>query len=65
MEVNKTFEKLSLFSQQGDFENFLGLGEKYWHNSSLFSQVEMWFPEASTGFLDVMNVNKEGLVISR
>lgn len=65
MEVNKTFEKLSLFSQQGDFENFLGLGEKYWHKSSQFSQVEMWFLEASTGFLDVMNVNKEGLVISR
>lgn len=30
-----------------------------------FSQVEMWFLEASAGFLDAMDVNKEGLVIRR
>lgn len=34
MEVNKTFEKLSPFSQQGDFENFLVLGKEYWHKIS-------------------------------
>lgn len=34
-------------------------------NQPEFSQVEMWFLEASRGFLVVMDKNKEGLVIRR